>query len=290
MVDVVLSPDALRAFAVFAEHRNFTRAATELAISQPALHVKVRKLGDALGRPLYRREGRKLELTPDGEAVARFANRLDRETAGFLAGLRADDDTRPVVLAAGEGAYLYLLGDAVRRLADRAGSRLRLLTAGTTDMLAAVRTGRASLGVGVLDTLPDDLDTVALASYPQVALLPAGHPLARRRALGLRDLDGERLVVPPPGRPHRVALERALRSAGTDWTVAVEADGWPLMAHFAGLGIGVALVNGLVTPPAGTAARPVRDLPSIAYHAVHARGPLDPRTAELLDTIRAALP
>ena len=290
MVDVVLSPDALRAFAVFAEHRNFTRAATELAISQPALHVKVRKLGDALGRPLYRREGRKLELTPDGEAVARFANRLDRETAGFLAGLRADDDTRPVVLAAGEGAYLYLLGDAVRRLADRAGSRLRLLTVGTTDMLAAVRTGRASLGVGVLDTLPDDLDTVALASYPQVALLPSGHPLARRRALGLRDLDGERLVVPPPGRPHRVALERALRSAGTDWTVAVEADGWPLMAHFAGLGIGVALVNGLVTPPAGTAARPVRDLPSIAYHAVHARGPLDPRTAELLDTIRAALP
>jgi len=290
MADVVLSPDALRAFAVFAEHRNFTRAATELAISQPALHVKVRKLGDALGRPLYRREGRKLELTPDGEAVARFANRLDRETAGFLAGLRADDDTRPVVLAAGEGAYLYLLGDAVRRLADRAGSRLRLLTVGTTDMLAAVRTGRASLGVGVLDTLPDDLDTVALASYPQVALLPSGHPLARRRALGLRDLDGERLVVPPPGRPHRVALERALRSAGTDWTVAVEADGWPLMAHFAGLGIGVALVNGLVTPPAGTAARPVRDLPSIAYHAVHARGPLDPRTAELLDTIRAALP
>ena len=290
MADVVLSPDALRAFAVFAEHRNFTRAATELAISQPALHVKVRKLGDALGRPLYRREGRKLELTPDGEAVARFANRLDRETAGFLAGLRADDDTRPVVLAAGEGAYLYLLGDAVRRLADRAGSRLRLLTVGTTDMLAAVRTGRASLGVGVLDTLPDDLDTVALASYPQVALLPSGHPLARRRALGLRDLDGERLVVPPPGRPHRVALERALRSAGTDWTVAVEADGWPLMAHFAGLGIGVALVNGLVTPPAGTAARPVCDLPSIAYHAVHARGPLDPRTAELLDTIRAALP
>src|SRR5688572_26397317 len=148
MANVVLSPDALRAFAVFAEHRNFTRAATELAISQPALHVKVRKLGDALGRPLYRREGRRLELTADGEAVARFANRLDRETTGFLAGLRGGDDTRPVVLAAGEGAYLYLLGDAVRRLADPAGSRLRLVTAGTADMLAAVRTGRASLGVG----------------------------------------------------------------------------------------------------------------------------------------------
>ena len=35
--------DALRAFASFAGHLNFTRAAAELDISQPALHVKVRK-------------------------------------------------------------------------------------------------------------------------------------------------------------------------------------------------------------------------------------------------------
>ncbi|TMQ90362.1 LysR family transcriptional regulator [Actinomadura soli] len=46
-----LSTDALASFAVFADHLNFTRAAEELHISQPALHVKVRKLADTLGRP-----------------------------------------------------------------------------------------------------------------------------------------------------------------------------------------------------------------------------------------------
>ena len=55
-----VSADALASFAVFADHLNFTRAAEELHISQPALHVKVRKLSESLGRPLYRRAGRRL--------------------------------------------------------------------------------------------------------------------------------------------------------------------------------------------------------------------------------------
>jgi DNA-binding transcriptional LysR family regulator len=286
-----LSPDALRAFAVFAEQRNFTRAAAQLHISQPALHVKVRKLATALDRPLYTRHGRGLALTPDGEALARFARQLDEQTAAFLAGLRTGAATRPIVLAAGEGAYLYLLGDAVRRLLEGAGSRLRLLTRDREAMLAAVREGRAHLGVGVLDALPDDLVAVPLATHPQVVVLPADHPLARRRSVALRDLDGARLVVPPPGRPHRDAVERALRSAGAEWSVAVEAEGWPLMLRFVALGVGLAVVNGVVQPSPGLVTRPVRDLPSITYQAVHPPGGQDDaRTAELLATIRSALP
>jgi len=73
MDERAVSADALASFVAFAEHLNFTRAAADLHISQPALHVKIRKLAQALGRPLYHRSGRRLVLTADGEAVARFA-------------------------------------------------------------------------------------------------------------------------------------------------------------------------------------------------------------------------
>src|SRR3954471_22114344 len=109
-----VSPEALAAFAVFADHLNFTRAAGELRISQPALHVKIGKLGRALGRPLYHREGRRLVLTAEGEAVARFARAHDERLAHFLAEFAGIAPRRPVVLAAGQGAYLYLLGDTIR--------------------------------------------------------------------------------------------------------------------------------------------------------------------------------
>src|SRR5689334_4049098 len=148
---MAVSPDALAAFAVFAEHLNFTRAAERLRISQPALHVKIGKLARELGRPLYHRVGRRLVLTPDGEAVARFARAHDERLAQFLTEFAGAAPRRPVVLAAGQGAYLYLLGDTIRAVLAEEPTRLRLLTCDHRQMLAAVRTGQAQLGVSVLD-------------------------------------------------------------------------------------------------------------------------------------------
>jgi DNA-binding transcriptional LysR family regulator len=157
-------------------------------------------------------------------------------------------------------------------------------------MLAAVRTGRADLGVGVLDVHPADLDSTLLATYPQVAALPADHRLARNSALTLADLTDTALVIPPPDRPHRVALERALQAANVNWSVAVEAEGWPLMLHFAGLGVGLAIVNGCVRMPAGVVSRPIIDLPRVSYHAVRLPAQQDDaRVSELITAITSQL-
>ena len=67
-----MSLDELAAFVVFSECLNFTRAAERLEISQPALHVKIKKLGEELRVPLYVKDRRRLYLTRQGEEVARF--------------------------------------------------------------------------------------------------------------------------------------------------------------------------------------------------------------------------
>lgn len=275
---------ALAAFAVFADHLNFTSAAAELHISQPALHVKVRKLAESLGRPLYHRNGRRLVLTADGEQVARFARAQDERLADFLAGFAGAGPRRPVVLAAGQGAFLYLLGDTVRAVLAEEPTQLRLLNCDHRQMLAAVRSGQAHLGVGVLDVLPDDLTSVELAVFPQMLMTPEDHPLARRRSIDLEDLAGTSLVVPPRHRPQRALLDRV---AG--WTVAVEAEGWPLITHFVTLGVGLAIVNGCVPAPPGLVARPVAGLPPVTYRVVHQPNALsDPRVAGLLERLRQA--
>ena len=281
----MVQTDALAAFAVFADHLNFTRAAEALHISQPALHVKITKLATTVGRPLYRRTGRTLALTTEGEAVARFARDLDKRMSAFLDEVRATEQVRPLTLAAGEGAYLYLLGDAIRTFRP-----LKLVNCDSTRMLAAVRTGRADLGVGVLETVPDDVTAVLLASYPQTLVLPATHPLTEHTELTVRDLDGVALVLPPAGRPHRKTVERALRSAEVDWSLAIEASGWPLTLHFVALGVGLSIVNGCVRPPAGFTSRPITDLPRVPYYAVHLPSRTDdPRLADLLAAVRESV-
>jgi DNA-binding transcriptional LysR family regulator len=153
-----------------------------------------------------------------------------------------------------------------------------------------VRTGRADLGVAVLDVRPDDLTLVPLASYPQMLVVPADHPLTASPRVTLADLGGARLIVPPPHRPLRITLERALRAVEIEWSIAVEAEGWPLMLHFVALGVGTAVVNGCVRLPDGLVGREITDLPRVPYQAVHLPGRADDRrVAELLTAIRTRL-
>lgn len=57
-----------------------------------------------------------------------------------------------------------------------------------------------------------------------------------------------------------------LQSAGVDWEIAVEANGWDLMLHFVELNMGLAVVNECCRIPRGLIARPLPELPSIPYH------------------------
>jgi len=100
--------------------------------------------------------------------------------------------------------------------------------------------------------------------------VPAAHRLAARRTVRPADLEGEQLVVAPPGSPHRAMLAQLLH--GRAWTVAVEATGWDVMLHFARLGVGIAVVNDFCPPPRGTAAIPLESAPRIAYHLIRRPG------------------
>jgi len=265
----LLESDALRSFGVFAQHRNFTAAAAALGISQPALHVKVRKLAAGLGTELYEREGRSLVLTPAGERLAAFA--LDsRARAGELL-TALGGDSSALAIAAGRGAIRWVIPDAIRA-ASRQGRRVRVVTASRDDAVAALGAGHADVAVVAFDPPPRRLRSRAIAAYPQVPMLDSGHPLAGRAQAGggqvnVADLAGLDLVVPPAGRPHRRALERALLEAGIPWQPAAEADGWDLLVHLAALGLGATVVNGCVPAPDGMTAIPVRGLPPVRYWA-----------------------
>lgn len=262
----------LQSFEAFAEHLNFTHAARSLHLSQPALHAQITRLTEELGVPLYRRVGRRLELTPGGERTLAFARLWQERRDIFLDELHAGRDLQPVVLAAGEGAFLYLLGPAIRRFRSGSAAPLTLLTRDREGVLSALRTGRAHLGVAPADVAPRDLHVALIADVPMVVAMPATHPLARRHTLDLAALEAAPLIVPPEGRPLRATVASAMAQAGVAWEIAVEATGWPLMLHFVALGLGLAIVNGSCRMPDGLVARPLLDLPRIRYHLLKRAG------------------
>lgn len=267
-----LNYDAVISFGVFAEKLNFTHAAEELHISQPALHMKIQDLSSSLKMPLYRKVGRRLELTEAGKLLARFARELSSRTSSFLNELEGGEDDEPVILAAGEGAYLYLLGEGIRQFLKKPSCRLKLLTMNREGIIDAIQSGKAHLGVASLETVPAGFESKILARVEQVLVMPKKHPLSEKDHVRLKDLAGAKLIVPPEDRPHRQMLASALQSANVSWVPAVEANGWELMMHFVRLGLGLAVVNSNCVPPAGLIAKPLLELPRIHYHIFHLRG------------------
>lgn len=254
--------DWLFSFVVFSEHLNFTRAAEQLHITQPALHAQVRRLSEQLGLRLYRRRGRALELTEEGRRLAAFGRQTQAEGEALCGQLRGEEGRAPVTLAAGQGAFLYLLGPAIRRFRAE-GWPLRALPTPGPAAVEAVVEARADVAVAVLQGRPSALDRKPLCKVGQVVLLPKEHKLAGRRRLRPRDLEGEALIVAPEGRPHRAMIAQAL--SGLRWSVAVEAMGWELMLHLARCGLGLAIVNDFCPPPPGMRALPLGGLPKVEY-------------------------
>jgi DNA-binding transcriptional LysR family regulator len=197
-----VSLDALVAFAEFAEDGNFSHAAIRLHISQPALHTKIAKLGRTVGQPLYVRRGRSIEITEAGRKVQRFARELVASTVAFQNELLEKDAVQPVVLAAGEGSFLYLLGSGMRAHLSNRRHALQLLTADGPAAVDAVRSGRAHLGVASLDTIPRDLAAESAhegsrryATDRAAARTTASHDALADAAIGPGGLDSGRRSV-----------------------------------------------------------------------------------------------
>jgi DNA-binding transcriptional LysR family regulator len=82
-------PQQLRSFLAVSQTLSFTRAAATLGVRQPTVSVHVRKLEEAVGRPLFVRDTRMVALTADGEAMAGFARSILAsydEATGYFSG------------------------------------------------------------------------------------------------------------------------------------------------------------------------------------------------------------
>ncbi|MDQ8035067.1 LysR family transcriptional regulator [Bordetella genomosp. 1] len=79
---------SVRSFEAAARHRSFTLAAQELAVTQGAISLQVRKLEAFLGKKLFVRLARKVELTPAGmqyyEACRRLLAELEHATSRLM--------------------------------------------------------------------------------------------------------------------------------------------------------------------------------------------------------------
>ncbi|PGH40804.1 LysR family transcriptional regulator [Micromonospora sp. WMMA1996] len=183
----------LRYFVAVAEELHFGRAARRLGIAQPPLSRAIRQLERRLGVTLLDRDHRAVALTPAGAVLLREGRAaLDAVAAADRRTRRAAADGGPgLVLATKAGASHELLPKLLDAYAaEPEAVAVEVLLCGIGEQERLLRDGRADVA---LLHLPFDstagLDTEALVTEQQVAVVPAGHPVAGRTQLRLADVE-----------------------------------------------------------------------------------------------------
>ncbi|HEV2285892.1 MAG TPA: LysR family transcriptional regulator [Steroidobacteraceae bacterium] len=191
----------LRVFLAAARHMNFSRAAEELHLTQPAVSTQIKELATEAGLPLFERIGRRTYLTPAGAEMLECAKavvqrlRESEEALGRLKGvtggrlnvavISAGDYFFPRVLAAFGASHPGVVFNLT--VHNREGL-LRQLAENLTDLAVMVRP-------------PRDMDIVAVpfAPHPYVVVAAPDHPLAGVRQIPRTALNRERFIVREQG-------------------------------------------------------------------------------------------
>jgi DNA-binding transcriptional LysR family regulator len=220
----------LRTFLAIVREGSFTAAALALDVAQPTVSARVHALEQTVGAPLFARQGRRVMLTPHGEALHDPAERALRTIEeGLHAAKRSASAGGDVQVRIADSALAdAVLGDAVVGLAkSRPEIRVIAEASSCSDLARALHDGSLRLAFvpwPYASPAFDQLRPMVTLTEPLRFIAPPRHPLARRGRVRCDDIArlARPLLVPWWSQPaaRSVAGISAIARTGIELPVA----------------------------------------------------------------------
>jgi DNA-binding transcriptional LysR family regulator len=216
---------------------NFTRAAQECHVSQPALTKAIKNMEAELGGPLFHREGKRVLLSDFGRSMLPHLQHIidEAETARALAADYRLLNKAPIRIGilstVGHLRMSRFLADFQRSFE---GVEVAVEEDSVGDLITRLQDGELDLAVlNPFQGLADNLNAIPLYSERYVVIVPPDHRLAAAKTVRLADLSGEpyvdrlacemREMVMGVCLDRQVELYARFRSEREDWVQAMVA-------------------------------------------------------------------
>ena len=218
----------IRYLLAVVEHRNFTRAAAALHVSQPTLSQQIMQLEEQLGAQLLDRSGRMVRVTDAGAVYIEYARRALRE---LDAGQRAMHDVRDLSrgtlrLVTTPTLTSYLVGPLVARFNTRyPGIALHIDEMPLDAVASALAEDEADVGIAFSAVRSEEIDSQALLIEKLSVVVGAHHPFVRRRtAITPDDLAHQPLALLSIDFATRAYVDAYLREQKITPAIVIEAN------------------------------------------------------------------
>jgi len=215
----------LRAFHEAAKAQNFSTAARNLHVSQPAVTAHIRALEEALGVKLFRKRGRRVVLSDTGALLLRHAHEvfaLEKQIEKTIQEVRTLE--RGLLKIGTTKTYARRLMSPLMTRFHAAFPNVRMILdeGSSLEMARSVLDLRNELAVIAEVEGLKGLTVVPFRRERVVLFASARHPLARRRSIRFAELASELVIMREEGSGIQALIRRRFNEHGLAPNVLVE--------------------------------------------------------------------
>ncbi|MGO4338578.1 LysR substrate-binding domain-containing protein [Labrys sp. KB_33_2] len=233
----------LRAFHYVAISGGFSRAASELLLTQPAISDQVRKLEEEYDTLLFNRQRKQVVLTEAGERLLTITRRMfemENQALELLSESRSLRTGSLRIVADAAHHVLHIMGEFRRRYQ---GVHVTVRAGNTETVIKSLFNYDADIGVVGEAPAGRDFEIITLHATPIVAFAATDFDLGGRKRLSLADLAALPLVIRERGSKTRKRLEDGAADAGIKLKYAIEAEGREAVREIVASGAGLGFVS-----------------------------------------------
>lgn len=235
-----------RVFYEVARDKSFSAAAEKLHLSQPAVTWQIKNLEQYYEMQFFERIGKKIFLTEEGKILFEFVDRIlsfIRETEEALADLRGL--SRGILRIDSVFTFAdYYLANILQAFHRRYPHIiLQIKTGNTNQIIENTLEHKNDLAFVAYDPQNEKLKVQEVIRDTLVAVVAPHHPWAKKKTIGLKDLQNQPLILREYGSSPRRILEEVLRKRGISPRVIMESASTMAIKKMVEEGIGIAILS-----------------------------------------------
>lgn len=235
----------LKVFEAVARLLNYTRAAKELHLSQPAVSMQIKQLEEQVDTPLIEKLGKKLYLTEVGHEMYNYARStmqqlLDlEETIAQMKTLQQGH----LKLAVASTANHFVIRLLARFAKVHPKIRISLDVTNRSSLLELLDKNECDLVIMGRPPINHNLSSSPFMENPLVVVAHPGHKMVGKKQVSLKELANHEFVTREPGSGTRSAIERFFSEHKLELKSKMEMSNNRAIKHAAEEDLGLAIVS-----------------------------------------------
>lgn len=237
--------DQLVTFVEVTKQGSFSRAGQKVFRSQPAVSAQIRQLEYEYGEKLFDRVGKAVRLTPAGEVLYEYAQRMLTLRGESL---RAVADQRKVprgtlAVGANEATCLYVLPDAFAHYHELYPKvRISVYRNFSHKILQKIDEGAIDIGIVTLPANTPSLEVQPIFRDRLMLMVSTQHPLAKKSSVRISEVAEFPLIFPKTGFTRQV-LDKLFRPYRSHLQVSMELASVGMIKRFVAANLGASLIS-----------------------------------------------